>query len=69
MFNPWIIEDINDAMRSKKTKEAIERGESVYLSEMYPLCTFLLILLLIICVYKCLPLFLSAFNILVGLTR
>lgn len=69
MFNPWIIKDINDAMRSKKTKEAIERGESVYLSEMYPLCTFLLILLLIICVYKCLPLFLSALNIIVSLAR
>lgn len=69
MFNPWIIKDINDAMRNKKTKEAIKRRESVCLSEMYPLCTFLLILLLIICVYKCLPFFLSALNIIVSLTR
>lgn len=73
MINPWFWEDLNDAMKSKKTKEAMERGESVYLSEMYPLCTFVLILLLIIGVYKllplflkCLPLFQSFFNIIVG---
>lgn len=50
-----LIKDLNDAMRSKKTKEAIKRGEAVSGTELYPLYTFLDILLILICVCVCLP--------------
>lgn len=65
MYNPirWIVKDINDSMRTDKVKKSIENKESVSLAEMYPLLTFLIILLIIIGVYKSLPFFQTLFNI------
>lgn len=51
----WILKDLNEAMRSKKTKEAIKRGEAVSGTELYPPYTFLEILIILICVGACLP--------------
>lgn len=53
----YIIQEVNDSMRKKETKEKFEKGESVSASEHYPLAMLIawiiaiFSLLKIICTY------------------
>lgn len=52
MYTPiiWILEDINDSLRSKEVKEKIKKGEPISLDEDYPLMTRLIKILLMVLV-------------------
>ena len=57
----YILKKVNDSMRSKKTKEKMEKNESYSLSESCPLLMLVLWVVVIVCAMNILPYVLEAF--------